>query len=73
MDDPNFSADASGQPSILWEARIDAGEERSKANLRIAGYGHPAGKSGEVFRDIGGLTTVLDIIDSIEAEFIPEE
>ncbi len=61
----------SGQPSLVYGGTIVIGGERSSAALERIGHGEPSGAAGGVTGNLGGLTTALDIVESIRVEFVP--
>lgn len=61
----------SGQPSVIWEATIYIGDEPSSAELEIIGHGHPSGATGEIFTELGTLSSALEIVKSIRVDFKP--
>lgn len=56
--------DVSGQPSLLWEGRVTIGQP-FEITLTKTGHGHPSGKNGHVYKDLTGLTSALEIVESI--------
>jgi len=61
----------SGQPSLLLRGMLRIGNEPSQILLRPAGHGHPAGTNGNIYRNLEGITSAFDIIESIEAKYSP--
>jgi len=70
--DPNYGG-ASGQPSVLWSATIEIGDNSSSVSLTKLGHGQPAGRDGSVTADLSGLTTALEIVESIKVDYTPPE
>jgi len=62
--DANYSG-VNGQPSLIYEAFFIAGESGTVI-LQTAGQGSVDGSSGEITRNLDGLTTALTIIKSAE-------
>ncbi|MCD4733455.1 hypothetical protein K8R78_04375 [bacterium] len=60
-----------GQPSVIFRAELEIGGEASAAELILVGHGDTSGATGEIFRDIDGLTTALGIVDSIRIAYTP--
>ncbi len=55
----------SGQPSLVYATDFISPEARSRDfPLRLIGHGHHAGSSGQLFTDVSGHTTALEIIRS---------
>jgi hypothetical protein len=63
--------EANGQPSILWEARLQLGANAASARLAPAGTGSLDGSSGEVKAGLEGITSARDIVASITATYRP--
>lgn len=61
----------SGQPSLVYEGVLAIGCGPSSVVLEPVGHGQPAGASGEIAKDLGSLTTALEIVKSIRAEYVP--
>ena len=62
--DANYSG-VNGQPSLIYETVFIAGESGTVI-LQTAGQGSVDGSSGEITRNLDGLTTALTIIKSAE-------
>ena len=71
--DANYSGGSmgSGQPSVIYEGVLTIGSGPSSVDLAPVGHGQPAGASGEIAKDLGSLTTALEIVKSIRAEYVP--
>lgn len=68
-DDPIYSGDgSSGQPSLIYSARVDS-QSAGKYLLALVGHGHPSGANGEIDKDMTGITTAKDMVTFIVAEF----
>lgn len=63
----------SGQPSVVWVGKIKIGNVESSTMLKIIGHGHPAGKNGTIYPDLGNLDTALEIIESIYIKYKPSK
>lgn len=50
-----------GQPSVIYEAKIFGGS--GPVFLELVGHGHHSGADGNIYKDLSGLTTALEIID----------
>lgn len=61
--DKNYLFNA--QPSVIYEGAVDMNDLRERYLLQPSGHGHPTGATGELFSDLGTLTTALQIADSI--------
>lgn len=53
------------QPAVIYEGLIDPAMPASRVLMKAVGHSHPSGATGEMFPDLGTLTTALDIADSI--------
>ncbi len=60
-----------GQPSVVWRGSIQVGNQLSKSEAKIIGYGHVAGKNGKINPDLSTLTTSLKLIEKTEAVYNP--
>lgn len=71
--DANYSGGSmgSGQPSVIYEGVLAIGSGPSSVELAPVGHGQPAGASGEIVKELGSLTTALEIVKSIRAEYVP--
>ncbi|WP_298516198.1 hypothetical protein [uncultured Kordia sp.] len=54
-----------GQPSIIFEARIDMNDEKSYYLMDLIGHGHHSGQNGIIYSDVSSLTTAKKIIERI--------
>jgi hypothetical protein len=68
--DPAWS-ECNGQPSIVWEGRLELGDRGAKASLAPIGTGALRGESGAVKAGLEGLTSAREIAASIVAEWRP--
>ncbi|PHN07700.1 DUF4405 domain-containing protein [Flavilitoribacter nigricans] len=67
-DDPIYSGSGRvGQPSLVYTAEIgqQACGEKRHFLLKLTGYGHPSGKTGELFTALEKITTAKNIADRI--------
>ena len=53
------------QPALVYEAIIETGSQKKFHQMKLIGYSHYTGKTGELFTDLSTLTTALYIADSI--------
>jgi hypothetical protein len=56
---------SSAQPALVYETTVDSRDLQDRYIMKAAGHGHPSGQTGELFTDLGTLTTALQIADSI--------
>jgi len=58
-----FQQDGSnGQPSLLYQGKIDLNDSKQVVLLELMGHGHYSGKDGIVYPDLTGYTTALEIV-----------
>jgi hypothetical protein len=68
-DDPIYSGNGySAQPSIIYEAIVDAKMPQQYYPMTLIGHGHHSGADGKVYTDIDKLTTAKEIVDRIIIE-----
>jgi hypothetical protein len=68
-DDPIYSGNGySGQPSVIYEVRIDQSALQPIYALQLIGHGHHAGRDGAVHTDMSGLTTAKALVEKILLE-----
>jgi hypothetical protein len=67
--DPGYSGGelGSGQPSVIYAADVDLDSGEREWRLELIGHGSPDGADGSIDPDVSGLTTALEIADSITA------
>jgi hypothetical protein len=53
------------QPAVVYEAVIDTRNPVNSYLMKPVGHSHYSGKTGELFPDLGTLTSALNIADSI--------
>lgn len=64
-DDKIYSGSGqNGQPSLVYAATIDLAKDTRHYALNPVGHGHPGGQDGSLDKDLSGITTAFDIIDS---------
>jgi hypothetical protein len=68
--DPRWT-EANGQPSIVWEGRIELGGPAAEAGLAPVGRGDLRGESGAVTPGLEGITSAKELVASIKAEYRP--
>jgi len=68
-DDPIYSGNGySAQPSVIYEAIVDAQTPQQYYPMTLIGHGHHSGVDGKIYTDIDNLTTSKGIIDRIIIE-----
>ncbi len=68
--DPGYSG-VNGQPSVVYEGLL-TGEPGFRVDLKPVGQGSVDGRDGSCRRNLDGLTTALEIVDSITVLFVSE-
>ena len=63
--DSLYYNNVNGQPSLLYEGKIDLSKNNNEIKLNIIGHGDVMGNNGNINKDISFLTDSLNIIDSI--------
>ncbi len=61
----NAAYKTSCQPAVVYMAEVDLDEGASSYTLEVAGHSHYAGSTGELFTDLGTLTTALEIVSKL--------
>lgn len=56
---------SSSQPALVYAAVIDLDEEKEEYELFPIGHSHWSGQNGNLYEDLGTITTALDIAESI--------
>ena len=59
-----------GQPSVVYSGVLNLTEPEGPQKLKLTGHGHPLGDNGELFADLGKLTTALYIVEEITVSLI---
>ena len=52
----------SGQPALIYRAEVDL-EQPGRYTMHLIGHAHPAGANGELFTDLSGVSTALQMIE----------
>lgn len=65
--DANYSGgkEGSGQPALVYAANIDLSSGQKTFEANLIGHSSPDGTSGEIYKDLSGLTTALHIVKRI--------
>jgi len=53
------------QPAVVYMAEVDLDDGVSSYTLEVAGHSHYAGRTGELFTDLGTLTTSKQIVSNL--------
>lgn len=56
---------SSAQPSIIYAVTVDMDNLMSEYHMNPIGHGHYAGEDGNLYTDLSGLTTALEIFERI--------
>lgn len=65
--DANYSGgkEGSGQPAVVYRAEVDLTSGQQVFEATLEGHSSPDGSSGDINKDVSGLTTALDIVKRI--------
>jgi hypothetical protein len=69
-DDPHYNG-VNGQPSLVLAGEINIGSSPSRIVLQNAGKGDPQGKNGNLDSDLSGITTALNLLESVSVDYTP--
>ncbi len=61
---PNYSG-TSGQPSLIYQTKIESNAAPGYTELKLVGHGSPEGSSGKISPDTTTLTTALNMVKKI--------
>ena len=61
-DDFVYNDGSNGQPSLLYQGKVDLTDAKQVVLLELMGHGHYSGKDGKVYPDLTGYTTALEIV-----------
>ncbi len=64
--DSPFYNDVNGQPSIVYEGKIDLSDNKAQVIPSPAGHGDAAGRNGELTNDLANITDALQIMEGIK-------
>jgi hypothetical protein len=67
---PRWS-EVNGQPSVVWEGRIEVGDAAASASLAPVGLGDLRGESGAVASGLEGITSAKQLAAAIDADYRP--
>ena len=56
-----------GQPSFVYEARVDRKSGKYFA-MQLIGRGHHSGKVGKIYTDLSEITTAKELVDRVIIE-----
>lgn len=54
-----------GQPSIIFETKIEIKKEKEHYLMKLVGHGHHSGQTGELYTDLSTLTTAKELVERI--------
>lgn len=66
--DDMYYNEVNGQPSLLFEGKIDLTKNNNTIKLSIIGHGDAMGTNGNVSKDLSFLSDSLKIINSIDVK-----
>lgn len=58
----------SAQPAVVYETIIDPASGQTEFDMQPIGHSHWSGKTGDLYNELGTLTTALDIAGKIKVE-----
>jgi len=58
------------QPALVYMAEIDRDNPKEYYELKVIGHSHYSGKTGELFTDLGTMTTALEIADKLVVRLV---
>ena len=61
-DDFVYNDGSNGQPSLLYQGKISLSDSKQVVLLDVVGHGHYSGKDGNVYVDLSGHTTALEMV-----------
>lgn len=65
-DDPIYSGSgSSGQPSVIYEARINLDDKPQAYFMQSVGHGHHSGADGMLYEDMTGIDTALELVKRV--------
>jgi len=65
-DDPIYSGSgSSGQPSVIYEARINLDNKQQAYFMQPVGHGHHSGADGKLYEDMTGIDTALELVKRV--------
>jgi hypothetical protein len=65
-EDPIYSGSgSSGQPSLIYSANINLDNEQASYIMKVAGHGHYSGANGNLYTDMTGIDTALELIKRV--------
>jgi len=62
-EDPYYMA--SGQPSLIYKVTINLDDRQQMYFMKLIGYGHYAGQTGEIFTDLEKISSAKYIVEKI--------
>ncbi|MEH6606158.1 MAG: hypothetical protein V7711_11275 [Pseudomonadales bacterium] len=69
-DDAVYSGSgASGQPSVVYEARVNLANKNISYLMTPVGHGHYSGQDGKLYTDMQGIDTALQLVQRVVVSF----
>jgi len=67
---PTYSGgkEGSGQPALVYSARIDLAGEAQRWELQLLGHSSPDGSTGIIYHDLSAITTARSIVRRVAVE-----
>jgi len=54
-----------GQPSLIFQSKIDMNDGKDYYLMELLGHGHRSGNDGKIYEELASLTTALNIVERI--------
>lgn len=58
------------QPALVYAATVNVLNSNTEFELKLIGHSHPSGKTGELFLDLSGFTTALEIAKKVTVKVV---
>lgn len=67
-DDPHYKT--SSQPALVYKTVVDLDDPKDEYIMKPIGHSHWSGATGELFNDLGTITTALQIADKVKVRVV---
>jgi hypothetical protein len=58
------------QPALVYMCEVDLDHPQAEYTMKVIGHSHYSGKTGELFTDLGTITTALQIVGSLTVKIL---
>jgi hypothetical protein len=58
------------QPALVYRCTVDLNRKDQEYTMEVIGYSHYSGRTGELFTELGTITTALNIVGSLRIRII---